>query len=99
MLPGIILSTRGHPSPADTLIPGNDTGQVLGIFTATGNIQLANSQSSGNLEIDASLAAISQNGTGGLVNTGNAIGTLNIVGGHIQNTIQNINTTDAQRVL
>jgi Tfp pilus assembly protein PilX len=80
-------------TPADTLIPGNDSGQVLGIFTATGNIQLANSQSSGNLEIDASVAAISQNGSGGLVNTGSAINTLNIVGGRIQNTIQNINTT------
>lgn len=79
--------------PADSLIPGGDTGQVLGIFTATGNIQLANSQSSGNLEIDASLAAISNGGSGGLVNTGNAINTLNIVGGRIQNTIQNINTS------
>jgi Tfp pilus assembly protein PilX len=80
-------------TPADTLIPGHDNNQTLGIFTATGNINLNNSQSNQNLEIDASLATISQGGSGGLVNTGAAINTLNIVGGRIQNTIQNINTT------
>jgi Tfp pilus assembly protein PilX len=80
---------------ADTLIPlaaANST-QVLGIYTANGNVQLNNQNSSGNLEIDASIAAFSQNGGGGLVNTGNAINTLNIVGGRIQSTIQNINAT------
>jgi Tfp pilus assembly protein PilX len=80
-------------TPADTLIPGNDKQQVLGIFTGTGDIQLKNSQSNGNLEIDGSVATISQNGSGGLVNTGNAINTLTIVGGRIQNQIKNINTT------
>ncbi len=77
-------------TPADTLIPGNDVGQVFGIFTAGGNINLANSVSNGNLEIDASIATISQGGSGGLVNTGNSINTLTILGGRIQNTIQNI---------
>ena len=80
-------------TPADTLIPGNDHGQALGIFTATGDIQMVNGQSNGNLEIDASLATISQTGSGGLVNTGGAINTLTIVGGRIQNNIKNINTT------
>ena len=80
-------------TPADTLIPGNDHGQTLGIFTATGDIQLSNGQSNGNLEIDASIATISQNGTGGLVNTGSSINTLTIVRGRIQNNIKNINTT------
>ena len=80
-------------TPADTLIPGSDHGQVLGIFTATGDIQMNNSQSNGNLEIDASIATISNGGTGGLTNTGNTINTLNIVGGRIQNQIKNINTT------
>src|SRR5256885_1281245 len=80
-------------TPADTLIPGSDHGQTLGIFTATGDIQMPNGQSTGNLEIDASIATISQNGTGGLVNTGSAINTLTIVGGRIQNNIKNINTT------
>jgi hypothetical protein len=80
-------------TPADTLIPGNDKQQVLGIFTATGDIQLKNSQSNGNLEIDGSLATISQTGSGGIVNTGNTINTLAIVGGRIQNQIKNINAT------
>jgi hypothetical protein len=80
-------------TPADTLIPGNNNGQVLGIFTAGGNINLGLTTSGQNLEIDASIATISKGGSGGLVNTGQAINTLNIVGGRIQNTIQNINAT------
>lgn len=80
-------------TPADTLIPANNHGQTLGIFTATGDIQLKNGQSNGNLEIDASLATISQGGTGGLVNVGSAINTLTIVGGRIQNQIKNIGAT------
>jgi Tfp pilus assembly protein PilX len=87
------VNGSGQTVPADTLIPANNFSQVLGIFTAGGNINLANSQSSGNLEIDASIAMIKSGGSGGLVNTGNAINTLNIVGGRIQNTIQNINAT------
>jgi hypothetical protein len=79
--------------PADSLIPGNDTKQALGIFTATGDIQLNNRQTNGNLEIDASLATISNGGTGGLTNVGAAINTLTIVGGRIQNQIKNINAT------
>ena len=78
---------------ADSLISGADHGQVLGIYTATGDIQLNNSQSSGNLEIDASVATLSATGTGGIVNTGSHIGTLNIVGGRIQNNIKNINAS------
>jgi Tfp pilus assembly protein PilX len=98
--PPVTLTANQVPgTPADTLIPGNDKGQVLGIFTANGDIQLANAQSNGNLEIDASLATLcdpsggSCSGTGGLVNTGNAINTLAIVGGRIQNQIKNINST------
>jgi Tfp pilus assembly protein PilX len=79
--------------PIDSLT-GNDTGQALGIFTAAGNINLANSQSNTNLEIDASLATLSQGGNGSLINTGAAIGTLTIVGGRIQNTISNINSNE-----
>ena len=37
--------------------------------------------------------AKSAGGSGGIVNTGSAINTLTIVGGRIQNTIQNINAT------
>jgi Tfp pilus assembly protein PilX len=80
--------------PTDTLIPyKNEPTSVLGIFTANGNVNLDNQQSSSNLEIDASIATISSGGSGGIVNTGNAIDTLTIVGGRIQNTIQNINTS------
>ena len=75
---------------ADTLVAGADHGQVVGIFTASGNVQLNNLQASGNLEIDAAIATLSTGGSGGIVNTGSSIGTLNIVGGRIQNTIQNI---------
>jgi Tfp pilus assembly protein PilX len=88
----VTLTASGTTS-ADTLIPGSDHGQALGIFTAKGDIQLSNTQSNGNMEIDASLATISQGGSGGLVNTGNAINTLVIVGGRIQNTLKNINAT------
>src|SRR5712664_3766677 len=38
-------------------------------------------------------ATISQNGTGGIVNVGDGINTLTIVGGRIQNQIKNINST------
>jgi Tfp pilus assembly protein PilX len=80
---------------ADFLIPlpSSASLQVLGIYTANGNVQLNNQQSSGNLEIDGSVAAFSPGGTGGIVNTGASINTLNIVGGRIQSTIQNIGAT------
>jgi len=80
-------------TPPSTLIPGNDNGQVLGLFTATGDIRMENCSGCGNLEIDASLATISQGGSGGLINTGSAINTLTIIGGRIQNNIKNINAT------
>jgi Tfp pilus assembly protein PilX len=92
--PPVTLTQNQIPGqPADTLIPGNNNGQTLGIFTATGDIQLNNKQANGNLEIDASLATISSGGTGGLTNIGSTINTLTIVGGRIQNQIKNINTT------
>ena len=77
-------------TPADTLIPGNDHQQVLGLFTANGNVNLQMASSGQNLEIDGSIAAISANGSGGVVNTGQSINTLNIMGGRIQNDIYNI---------
>jgi len=87
------VTMTGGVGVIDQLIPANDTGQVLGIYTSAGNIQLNNKQTNQNLEIDASLAAISATGSGGLVNTGASIKTLTIVGGRIQNTIQNIGAT------
>lgn len=74
-------------TPVDTLIPGNDHNQVLGVFTATGNIDLNNTQSDRNIQVDGSLAAISQNGTGGFLDTGASINVFNNVGGQIQNSI------------
>ena len=47
-------------TPAGTLIPGNDNGQVLGIFTATGDINLNNSYANGVMNIDASMATTAQ---------------------------------------
>jgi Tfp pilus assembly protein PilX len=93
-----VTTAATQTTPIDTLIPANDTREALGLFTATGNIILNDTQLNalgtfdGNLEIDASLAMISNNGSGGLVNTGAQINLLTIVGGRIQNTIQNINT-------
>jgi Tfp pilus assembly protein PilX len=87
------VTMTGTVTTIDQLIPQNNNGQVLGIFTSGGNVQLQNGQANGNLEIDASIATISQGGSGGIVNTGNAINKLTIVGGRIQNTIQNINST------
>jgi len=89
-----VTLTQNGSIPPDTLIPANNHGQSLGIFTANDNIYLANAQSNGNLQIDASIATINANHNNyGLVNNGSAINTLTIVGGRIQNTIQNINTT------
>lgn len=84
---------NGTAQPADTLIPANNTGQVLGIFTATGDIQMNNGNSDSNLEIDASIAMISQGGTGGWINVGPHINTLNVVGGRIANQAKAGNTT------
>ena len=88
-----VTQTSTQSVPIDTLIPANDTHEVLGLFTAAGDINLHYPTSNQNWEIDASLATISQGGSGGLVNDGNAINTLTIVGGRIQSTIQNINST------
>jgi len=78
---------------SDTLIPANDTGQVLGLYTATGDIQLRVPNANQNLEIDASLAMISSGGSGGLINTWNQIGLLTIVGGRIANQAKQGNVT------
>jgi Tfp pilus assembly protein PilX len=96
--PPVTLTANGS-TPADTLIPANDHGQTLGIFTAGGDIILNDKQVNpstgkfdGIMEIDASLATISAGGTGGLTNPNAQIQQLTIVGGRIQNNIKNINT-------
>jgi hypothetical protein len=81
---------------ADTLIAGNDSSQVLGVFTASGNIQLSTSYSNHNLEVDGSLAAIGQgcaSSSCGFTVSG-FIDTFNNIGGQIQSNIfsANMNT-------
>ena len=80
-------------TPVDTLIPGNNKGQVLGIYTATGDIQLKVPTSNQNLQVDASLAMISATGSGGLIDAWNYINTLTIVGGRIANQAKQGNMT------
>jgi hypothetical protein len=81
------------PSDAAVSLPTSASNQVLGIYTAAGSVNLNDQQSNNNLEIDAAVAAISSGASNGIVNTGSAINTLNIVGGRIQSTIENINTS------
>jgi hypothetical protein len=71
-------------SPADTLIPGNDNGQVFGLFTANGNIVFSSNYNNNNLEVDGSMAAIAQGQNWGFKTNG-SINTLTNVGGRIEN--------------
>jgi Tfp pilus assembly protein PilX len=74
-------------TPVDTLIPGNDRNQVLGIFTLTGNFNTHVATDWSNIQVDGSIATISNGGTGGFLNTGACVNTFNNVGGQIQNSI------------
>jgi Tfp pilus assembly protein PilX len=86
-------------TPVDTMIPSvENMNQVLGIFTAVGNFNVVSSYANKNIEVDGSIATISQqassscNGsTGGFTGSAN---TFNNVGGQIQSCIYNasINT-------
>lgn len=71
---------------SDTLVSPAPTN-VFGIFTPTGDVQLRVPTAGQNLEIDASLAMISNGGSGGLIcdTSWNKINTLTIVGGRIAN--------------
>ncbi len=74
----VTLTTADTPvSPAPT--------NVLGIFTTGGNIELKPPSNVSTMEIDASMATITSGGSGGLIAQWNSIGTLNIVGGRVQN--------------
>lgn len=77
-------------TPADTLVPANNSGQVLGIFTSGGNINLNNGQKSKNMELDASVAAIASGKnwgvtTGSNCTAGQLTSTLTVMGGIIDN--------------
>ncbi|MGO9275829.1 MAG: hypothetical protein ACLQOO_37235 [Terriglobia bacterium] len=73
-------------SPADTLIPGHDTGQDLGIYTANGNINLMSPYADSNLQVDGSQATIQQ-GSQYCFTVSGFINTFNNVGGQIQSGI------------
>ena len=76
--------TTAPANTAGTLIPANDHGQALGIYSQTGNIYLnVDNIPSRNIEVDAALAAV--NGTvtwSGTTQPNN----VTIIGGRIQNS-------------
>lgn len=77
---------------ADTLIPSRQNmNQVLGLYVANGQFQLNPSSDGGNLETDASIAAINASGTGMMSTPGNSVGTWTIVGGRVENSINGVN--------
>jgi hypothetical protein len=73
--------------PADTLNTSTNAG-VLGVYT-TGNINLY-PNSTGDLTVNASLAAIG-NGTSGFATPGKAIDTWTIVGGRAEDQAHSVN--------
>jgi Tfp pilus assembly protein PilX len=74
--------------PMDSLITGvTNMNQVLGIYSATGNFDLNTNQPDGNIEVDGTIALISQGGCGGFLNIGPALNAFNNVGGQTQNCI------------
>ena len=75
--------------PMSTLIPGHDNNQVLGIFTANGNIDLSTTYSNNNLQVDGSLAPLQQGSNWCFTCYGGPqyINTFNNVGGQIQSGI------------
>jgi hypothetical protein len=82
----IVSPTCCNGDPVSTLIPGNDKNQVLGLFTANGNINLMSPYSNNNLQVDGSLAVLQQ-GTQYCFTCSGYINTFNNVGGQIQSGI------------
>jgi len=85
---------------SDTLIPANNFGQVLGLFTANGDIVESSPYTDHNLEIDASLAAINSSCTAsssssicGFASSGHTISTLTIGGGRIESNAHSVSVT------
>ena len=79
--------------PADTLIPGHNNGQVLGLFTANGNINLNSNYSNNNLEVDASMAALQAGQNYGFSTNEGSLNTVTNVGGRIENAAHGVNIT------
>ena len=78
-------------SPADTLIPGHDNGQVFGLFTAAGNINFTSTYSNDNLEVDGSMAAIASGQNYGFGTPNGSINVLTNVGGRIEDQAHLVN--------
>jgi len=78
-------------TPVDTLIPGNDNNQDLGIFTSNGNIVMSSSYADHNIQVDGSQAALGSSANCGSGSCGflvnGCINTFNNVGGQIQTNI------------
>jgi Tfp pilus assembly protein PilX len=72
--------------PVATLIPGNDKNQVLGIFTANGNINLMSPYPNHYLQVDGSQAPL-QKGSNWCFTCTGYINTFNNVGGQVQSGI------------
>jgi Tfp pilus assembly protein PilX len=78
---------------SDTPIFANNTNQVLGIFTANGNINLSSPYANNNLQVDGALAPLGQNcSTCGFTVSG-YINTFNNYGGQSQTNIFAANMT------
>ncbi|MFI5110215.1 MAG: hypothetical protein ACHP78_15425 [Terriglobales bacterium] len=81
---------------SDTLVANNDFNQVLGLFTANGDIVESSSYGNQNLEIDASMAAINSSCTASSSSsicgfaTSGSINTLTIVGGRIESNAHGV---------
>lgn len=82
---------------SDALIPANDKGQVLGLFTPVGDIVLNSPYNDNNLEIDGAIAAVGATCTqSGMANncgleTIGQIGTFTIVGGRSEANAHGVN--------
>jgi hypothetical protein len=91
----VLYKTEPVTIPQDTLVSSAaNMNQVLGIYTATGNFITQDTQADQNIEVDGSIATISQadsangcsSGKGGQLSYGH-INTFNNVGGMIQSCI------------
>lgn len=92
----VINSTCCAGDPIDTLIPQyQNMNQVLGIFTANGNFILNPARSGANIEVDGSIAMISQagetNSNIGHMVTANSVGTFTNIGGRVENRAYGVN--------
>ena len=87
---------------SDTLIPANNFNQVLGLFTANGDVVFSSGYSNHDLEVDASLAAINSSCTAsssssqcGIATSGHTISTLTVVGGRIESNAHSVSINTA----